>query len=149
MYIYSHRYHSLLFAAPLDVDLLASLVRNRYYSPATVRRPMNRFDNGTIQCRVLARPPKLYVFPRSSVRSMLAAFARDIGIIRSWVGKHTHTHTNTMYMWIMKILFEVLKLLEWKHSTISKILIFVNFSVINRVLTFFTYYNKFNRCFLV
>jgi len=91
------------------VSLYRNQTQSVLNSSATVRGPIDRFDSNTI--RVLTRPPKLYVFSRSSVQSMLAAFARDIGIIRSWVGKHTHTHTHT-YIDHVKIVFEILKLLK-------------------------------------
>jgi len=100
VHVYSSIFFALCGSAPLillflfcyiGISLYQYQIQSVLNSSATVRGPIDRFDSDTIQCRVLTRPPKLYVFPRSSVQSMLAAFAWDIGIIRSWVGKHTHT----------------------------------------------------------
>jgi len=143
----SLRFCTVWYCSFYFVSLYQYQTRSVLNSSATVRGPIDCFDSDTIQCRVLTRPPKLYVFSRSNVQSMLAAFARDIGIIRSWVEKHTHTHTHIyIYTYIHTYIHTHIHGLcedsvwnfETFESTQSRILIFLNFSVINRFLMFYT-----------
>lgn len=85
-----------------------------------------------IQCRVPARPPKLYVFPWSNERSMLAAFALNYKVM----GRSTHTllsHENSVR--------------EFRNFG-EAISIFINFSVI-RFSILLSCNNEFNHNSLI